>query len=76
MTYYERIRTLREDRDMTQAEIASLLNVGQRTYCDYERGVTRIPVERLITLARLYNVSMDFICGVSDLPGVFPQTGK
>ena len=76
MTYYERIRILREDRDMTQAEVANLLNVGQRTYCDYERGVTRIPVERLITLARLYNVSMDFICGVSDLPGFFPQTGK
>ena len=72
MNYAERIRALREDCDKTQADIAKLLNVGQRTYCDYEQGKTRIPVDSLIVLARLYNVSMDYICGLSDSKGYFP----
>lgn len=62
MKYAERIRALREDHDKTQNEIAKLLKVGQRTYCDYELGKTRIPVDSLIVLARLYDVSMDYIC--------------
>ena len=73
MKYSERIRQLREDRDYSQAQIAALLSVGQRTYSDYERGKTRIPVDSLILLAREYNVSMDFICGVTDVPGKFPK---
>ena len=72
MNYAERIRTLREDHDKTQAEIAKLLKIGQRTYCDYELGKTRIPVDSLIVLAQLYNVSMDYICGVSGIRGLFP----
>ena len=71
MNYAERIRSLREDHDQTQAEIAALLKVGQRTYCDYELGKTRIPVDSLIVLAKLYDVSMDFICGTSDVRGTF-----
>ena len=73
MNYADRIRALREDRDKTQAEIAQLLKVGQRTYCDYELGKTRIPVDSLIVLAKLYNVSMDYICGLSESKGHFPQ---
>ena len=73
MNYSERIRALREDADKTQSQIASLLQVGQRTYCDYEKGKTRIPVDSLILLAQLYNVSMDYICGVSDQKRVFPK---
>ena len=73
MTYAERIRSLREDGDKTQAEIARLLKIGQRTYCDYELGKTRIPVDSLITLAKLYNVSMDYISGVTDTKRPFPQ---
>ena len=72
MNYADRIRTLREDCDKTQTEIAKLLKIGQRTYCDYELGKTRIPVDSLIILARLYNVSMDYICGVSDIRNTFP----
>lgn len=72
MNYAERIRALREDGDKTQKEIAELLKVGQRTYCDYELGKTRIPVDSLIVLAKLYNVSMDYICGVSDSRMPFP----
>ena len=72
MNYAERIRALREDNDKTQTEIAQLLNIGQRTYCDYELGKTRIPVDSLIVLAKLYDVSMDYICGLSDVKGCFP----
>ena len=73
MNYAERIRALREDSDKTQTDIAKLLKIGQRTYCDYELGKTRIPVDSLIILAELYNVSMDYICGVSDIRNSFPQ---
>ena len=73
MNYAERIRALREDNDKTQAEIAQLLKVGQRTYCDYELGKTRIPVDSLIILAKLYNVSMDYICGLSSAKVPYPR---
>ena len=73
MNYMERIRALREDNDKTQTEIAQLLKVGQKTYSDYELGKTRIPVDSLIVLAKLYDVSMDYICGVSDTRNQFPD---
>ena len=73
MSYSGRIRALREDNDMTQVKVAQLLQVGQKTYSDYELGKTRIPVDSLIVLARLYNVSMDYICGVSDIRRPFPK---
>lgn len=73
MTYQQRIRDLREDNDYTQSYIASLLNVGQRTYADYELGKTRIPVDSLIILARFYNVDMNYITGISGRKIAFPQ---
>ena len=73
MSYVERIRALREDCDKSQSEIAKLLRVGQRTYCDYELGKTRIPVDSLIVLAEFYDVNMDYICGISDIRSAFPQ---
>ena len=73
VNYAERIRALREDNDRTQTEIANLLQIGQRTYCDYELGKTRIPVDSLIILAQFYNVGMDYICGVSDVRNSFPR---
>ena len=73
MKYCERIRGLRVDKDITQSQIAELLKIGQRTYCDYELGKTRIPVDNLILLAQFYNVSMDYICGLSDVRGHFPK---
>ena len=73
MNYNERIRNLRETHFYTQQRMADLLNVGQRTYCDYESGKTRIPVDSLITLAKFYNVSMDYISGVTDKITPFPK---
>ena len=61
----ERIRALREDRDLTRTFVAEMLHVGQKTYSDYELGRTRIPLDSVIILAKHYNVSLDYICGVS-----------
>lgn len=70
----ERIRALREDRDLTQTFIAGLLHVGQKTYSDYELGRTRIPLDSVMILAKYYDVSMDYICGISDERRRFPKT--
>lgn len=72
MKYNERIRVLRENHSYTQQHIADILHIGQRTYCDYESGKTRIPIESLITLAKVYDVSLDYISGVSDEQRHFP----
>lgn len=72
MTYMERIRSLREDRDLTQAQIAALLCVGQKTYSDYELGKTRIPLDSVLILAKFYNVSMDYLCGTSNIRLPYP----
>ncbi len=76
MSCIERIRELREDFDMTQSAVAKLLKIGQRTYCDYELGKTRIPVDSLITLAKHYDVSMDYICGFTEIRKPFPGNEK
>ncbi len=73
MKYTQRIRELREDNDLNQTQIAKILNVGQKTYSDYELGKTRIPLDSIIVLAKFYNVSMDYICGVTDIPEKFPK---
>lgn len=72
MKYNQRIRQIREEKFLTQQKIADMLHIGQRTYCDYESGKTRIPIDSLIILAKFYNVSMDYICGVSNIENKFP----
>ena len=73
MHYRDRIRALREDNDYSQTKIANILNIGQRTYADYELGKTRIPVDSLIKLAKFYNVDMNYISGVSNIKTTFPH---
>ena len=73
MNYQQRIRELREDNDYTQTYIAALLNVGQRTYADYELGKTRIPVDSLIKLAHFYDVDMNYISGISNSKSPYPK---
>lgn len=73
MNYLARIRALREDHDYTQEYIAKLLCVGQRTYSDYESGKTRIPLDSMITLAKFYNVDMNYICALSNHKKKFPN---
>lgn len=73
MHYRDRIRALREDNDYTQTQIANILNIGQRTYADYELGKTRIPIDSLIKLAKFYDVDMNYISGTSNEKKPFPH---
>jgi transcriptional regulator with XRE-family HTH domain len=74
MNYRERIRELRKESSFTQQKIADILGIGQRTYADYESGKTRIPVDSLLILARLYDVSLDYITGASNIKTKYPKT--
>lgn len=59
----ERIRNLREDNDLTQTKIASLLNISQRAYSHYETGTRDIPLTVLVQLADIYDCSVDYLLG-------------
>ena len=63
-----RIRNLREDRDLTQKDIAKLLNCTQQTYSRYETGENNIDIKSLIILADFYNTSIDYLVGRTDNP--------
>ena len=73
MTYLERIKALREDKDINQTAVARAIHVAQTTYSDYETGKLRIPLECLIALAKFYDVDLNYITGVSDIKSPFPQ---
>ena len=68
MYYYQRLRDLREDNDKSQADIALLLGMKQQQYARYESGVQEIPLHHLITLAKYYNVSLDYLAGLISVP--------
>ena len=66
MYYLERIKALRQDNDLTQKQIAQKLGIAQNTYSQYENGVNGLPIEILIALCKLYNVSADYMLGFTD----------
>ncbi len=61
-----RIKDLREDNDITQRELAEFLHIKQNTYSQYENGQRQLPIEILITLAKYYGTSTDYILGLTD----------
>jgi len=69
---YERIRNMREDRDMTQAQMASHLSIHQTTYSDYELGNLNIPVPMLVKLADLFCTSIDYLVNRTDEMKPYP----
>lgn len=71
-----RLKEIREDRDITQAELANYLCVKQNTYSQYENGQRQIPLELLIKLARYYNTSTDYILGLTDEKVPCPASPK
>lgn len=73
MYYCQVLKDLRESNYYTQDYIARILKVGQRTYCDYEQGKTRIPIDSIIRLAMLYDVDLNYICGISNVKSSFPK---
>ncbi|MBD8926582.1 MAG: XRE family transcriptional regulator [[Eubacterium] rectale] len=66
MDYIQRMRNLREDNDKTQQQIADYLGTSQTMYARYERGANELPIHHLISLCRYYNVSADYLLGLSD----------
>ena len=68
MYHYQRLRDLREDADKSQTEIAEVLGLLQQQYSKYETGKRELPMHHFITLARYYNVSLDYLAGLTDTP--------
>ena len=64
--YYPRLRSLREDHDLTQAQVAKMLNMKQPQYWRYENGFRDLPTDIIIKLAEIYNTSADYILGITD----------
>ncbi len=64
--YYPRLRDLREDRDLSQQQVADYLGMRQPQYSRYERGLRDVPTDVLIRLARLYKTSTDYILGLTN----------
>lgn len=68
MKIHERIKALREDRDLKQTDLAEILKTDQSYYAKYENGKRPIPVDRIITLCKYYNLSADYILCLTDDP--------
>ena len=72
--HYRRLRDLREDHDMTQDQLVATLGLNKTTYTNYEQGKREIPFALVIRLAKLYNVSIDYIAGLAGTPA--PLSGS
>ena len=64
--YYQRLKDLREDKDLNQKDIAIILKTTQQTYSLWERGDREIPLHHAITLAKFYKVSLDYLTGLTN----------
>lgn len=67
-TFLEKLRGLREDNDLTQAQVAAILGTSQTMYARYERGANELPLRHLVTLCKLYNVSADYFLDTAPDP--------
>ncbi len=76
MAYYRRLRDLREDNDLTQDDLVNILKMHKTTYTNYEQGKREIPFELVIKLAKLYNVSIDYIAELIPSPTPLFKAGK
>ncbi len=68
MTIYQRLKDLREDAEKSQKEIAKIIGTSQAYYSQYEKGKRAIPFDRMVALAKYYNVSLDYFAGFIDTP--------
>ena len=66
MDYIDRLKNIREDKDITQEEIAKILGIKQSAYSKYEKRRTKLQIEDLMTLCKFYNVSADYILGFTN----------
>lgn len=73
MDYRKRIRAVREDRDLTQAEVGKILKKTQQGYNHIENGRAELKIEDLIVLCKYYNLSADYLIGLTDTPKPFDE---
>ena len=73
MKKYKRIRDLREDKDLTQEKLAKQLNLTQRTYSRYENADSMMPLDVLIQLADIHEVSIDYLLERTNIPTPYPK---
>lgn len=66
MNIYQRIKDLREDKDLKQSDIAEMIGTSQSYYAQYENGKRQIPFDRVVQLAKYYSVSIDYIAGLTN----------
>lgn len=71
--HFQRLKDLREDKDMNQTQVSEILGIQQTVYSRYERGFQTIPVEHLIKLADFYDVSTDYILGRTLIKKPYPK---
>lgn len=64
--HFPRLKDLREDKDLNQAQVAEIIGTSQQYYGKYENGIRPIPFDRVIVLAKYYNVSIDYIAGLTN----------
>ena len=75
MNIYQRIRDMREDNDLTQKQVATILNILQSDYSQYELGKHMMGIDKYIILAKYYNVSLDYLTGLIETPRpLYPDT--
>ena len=71
-----RLKSIREDRDITQKTVAEFLHIKQNTYSQYENGQRQLPLEALVKLSEYFCVSSDYILGITDVSTPYPRGGK
>ena len=71
-----RLKDLREDHDYTQQQVAQRIGITQRKYSYIETGIQQLTAEVLVPLARLYNVSVDYLLGETDCPRRYPEAAR
>ena len=74
MINIERLKEIRNDKDYTQNDIANYLNISQVQYSRYETGIRIIPIDLLAKLAKLYQVSIDYLLGLTDVRNPYPPS--
>ncbi len=77
MNYYQRLRDIREDRDLTQTQIAHILGIKQSDYSKYELGKHMMGIDKYLILAKYYNISLDYLTGaIDEIKPLYPTPRK
>ena len=76
MYFYQRLRDLRTDAERTQEDIAALLGISRQHYSLYEKGERELPMHHFVTLAKYYDVSLDYLAGLLSAPEPLSRTPK